>query len=121
MSLTFIFSKRKASRGNSGVDLSLAFFVSYHPHLLVPRLPAFLVVPSCHVRDSEGEDDNEDDRNGEENYPAVTMAGVGPPPTGPESMVQAVLMEASAADMEDSRKNILEFFREFKWGAARVE
>lgn len=30
---------------------------------------------------------------GENNPPPVTMAGVGPPPAGPECLVQAVLME----------------------------
>lgn len=44
--------------------------------------------------DSDGEEDEADGRpGGEGNPPAVTMAGVGPPPAGPECLVQAVLME----------------------------
>ena len=34
-----------------------------------------------------------DDPAGEGNLASVTMAGVGPPPAGPECLVQAVLME----------------------------
>eukprot|EP00903_Cladosiphon_okamuranus_P008054 g7768.t1 len=45
--------------------------------------------------DSDGEDEggDVDGHKGESNLPPVTMAGVGPPPVGPECLVQAVLME----------------------------
>lgn len=43
--------------------------------------------------DGEGEGDEVDGPRGEGNPPPVTMAGVGPPPAGPECLVQAVLME----------------------------
>lgn len=43
--------------------------------------------------DSDEEGDDMDGPEGENNPPPVTMAGVGPPPAGPECLVQAVLME----------------------------
>lgn len=44
--------------------------------------------------DEEGDGENGiDGPGGESNLPPVTMAGVGPPPAGPECLVQAVLME----------------------------
>lgn len=43
--------------------------------------------------DSDDEGDEIDGAGGEGNPPPVTMAGVGPPPAGPECLVQAVLME----------------------------
>ncbi|CAM9212486.1 unnamed protein product, partial [Ectocarpus sp. 12 AP-2014] len=45
------------------------------------------------LSDSDGEGDGIDGPGGESNHPPVTMAGVGPPPAGPECLVQAVLME----------------------------
>lgn len=47
----------------------------------------------CALSDSEEEDDGVDGQGGEGNHPPVTMAGVGPPPVGPECLVQAVLLE----------------------------
>ncbi|CAM9317037.1 unnamed protein product, partial [Laminaria digitata] len=43
--------------------------------------------------DSDGEGGLMDDPTGEGNLAPVTMAGVAPPPAGPECLVQAVLME----------------------------
>eukprot|EP00752_Nemacystus_decipiens_P001840 g1774.t1 len=45
------------------------------------------------LSDSDEEGDDFDGPAGESNIPLVTMAGVGPPPAGPECLVQAVLME----------------------------
>lgn len=45
-------------------------------------------------RDSEGEDD--DSMDGDHRC-TVTMAGVGPPPTGPECPAHAVLMEVRSS------------------------
>lgn len=47
----------------------------------------------ANASDSDGEGDGIDGSGGESNHPPVTMAGVGPPPAGPECLVQAVLME----------------------------
>ena len=66
--------------------------------LLPPRrsqlVPNFVGLDILLYRsDSDGEGDEVDGQRGEGNPPPVTMAGVGPPPAGPECLVQAVLME----------------------------
>lgn len=61
------------------------------------RVASSLLLPRYHNSAASSSSDEEDEIDGipgaEDDYPLVTMAGVGPPPKGLDCLVQAVLME----------------------------